>query len=178
MLHMFAVIGTQCGFFIFIVSYFKFLLGPLCPLFRYVSIFVSELWKVIVYFMRLTENILEDTTFNGFPLVADPNSQILCGYIARRDLKIVLSMSQVSLIGLALVSVYFSNFYLMIIEPMSKQQIIRKTKEWAIVIIFLWRSCLAFVPSGIFNTLLRISAIAMLAYGRTRRWGWNGFNWY
>jgi len=36
------------------------------------------------------ENMLEETTFNGFPLVVDSNSQILCGSIARRDLKIVL----------------------------------------------------------------------------------------
>ncbi|XP_065058528.1 H(+)/Cl(-) exchange transporter 4-like [Rhopilema esculentum] len=36
------------------------------------------------------ENLLEETAFNGFPLIVDSSSQILCGFISRRDLKLVL----------------------------------------------------------------------------------------
>eukprot|EP00794_Sanderia_malayensis_P007395 gene7395-8215_t len=36
------------------------------------------------------ENLLDETAFNGFPIIVDESSQIMRGYIARRDVKIVL----------------------------------------------------------------------------------------
>ena len=59
---------------------------------NFMEILEGTFWKFLdLCLFYLIENFLEETTFNGFPLIVDQNSQTLCGYISRRDLKIVLS---------------------------------------------------------------------------------------
>ena len=36
------------------------------------------------------ENLLEENKFNGFPVVVNKESQILSGFVTRRDLKVAL----------------------------------------------------------------------------------------
>lgn len=44
--------------------------------------------------MYLPDELLKENRFNGFPVIVDAESQMLCGFVSRRDLKIAIGSIQ------------------------------------------------------------------------------------